>query len=207
MLLRSGAAARTALRRLGPLGGLVFLVVGVAVCGLGFRMQADHSPYPDGLRATGTVVGVLDRGSPDGSGDTWSARYRFTTAAGRQVTFTEPDARFSRPRPGSTAELSYRAGDPQHARVIGGGSAWSQWLLYAMGAAFLLVGLDAVGGRRLRHRWARPADRRSGSRAGTPAAAVRRGPRPATGRLDHGEGTPPHPNHFCRPAAALDAPH
>ncbi|QDP97003.1 DUF3592 domain-containing protein [Microlunatus elymi] len=140
---------------LGCLLGVVFLAVGVflGVSSISFRSSAVH--------ATGTVVEVReslscsDRPSRRGTGGgnsgcqrVYTPVVRFTTATGRQITFTPDYANSSRPTVGASIGVLYHPDDPRHARVDSFSDLWLLPIIFT-GIGLLFGALGAVFASRL----------------------------------------------------------
>jgi len=127
---------------------LVILAVGVLFVVVGFYLHGTQTAYPDGTAATATLSSI-DTGRDDDGKLIYTAVYTFTTADGAAVTFRDQMSSGSRPTIGSTAPISYRATDPEGARVVRG---WNFFALATVGMGLLvaLFGLRGVLARLLR---------------------------------------------------------
>ena len=145
----------------GAVIGVIFLVVGLwqAATSIAFRSSA--------IKVGGTVVDV--HGHYSCSGGTarkhGSARHcdyvyspvvKFSTKAGRQITFTPDYSTSSKPSVGSEIEVLYPADDPQAARVANFADLWLLPVIFG-GLGLVIGGLGSV----VVVRWIRTARTRS----------------------------------------------
>jgi hypothetical protein len=133
---------RGSLRKAAPF----FILFGLAMLGLTvYLVKVTARLEANGLRSTGTVVG-LDRESDSDGGATYHAIVRFSDAAGAAIQFT--DAVGTNPphlKTGDTVTVLYLAGNARQSAAVDRG-IWN-WVapgaVGAFGLIFLAVGMKA----------------------------------------------------------------
>ena len=126
-------------KRPGVFGSLVIVAVGVTFFVAGLFVHRSYSPYADGTSTTGTITDVRSGRGDDGK-TMYTAVYTFTTADGREVSFEDPASSSNRPALGARVDVSYQPASPELARRIPGFD-WFGWLVIAMGALVMVLGL------------------------------------------------------------------
>lgn len=99
-----------------------------------------------GTRTEGVVVGrELSKAERRGPGVAWHPKVRFTTADGREITFTAQAARTAPPADGSSITVVYDPKQPDRASLGGFAEVWMLPLLLALfGVPFALIGLSML---------------------------------------------------------------
>ena len=133
--------------------GVILGLIGLVILGFAARLSLQELQFVLGSRtASGTVVDLKP------SGSVYDPVIRFTTADGRQVTFTDPQG--SNPpsnKVGETVQVIYPAGAPQEARLNSFLDFWlSPLALTVFGAFFLISGIGGIYGGIQRRRASNP---------------------------------------------------
>lgn len=147
-------------------GSIVLVAVGAAFLAMGLEIRSDQSPYPDGFVTTATTTSFRAERSANRRRTVWTTHYRpvytFQTRTGETTTYADPITVSEPPQLGRTVELSYRANEPERARVIRGWHGWTGFpiIFTAAGALVLAFVVYILSRGLIRDR----ADRRSKKR-------------------------------------------
>lgn len=125
--------------RPGLFGSLFVVVFGLIFITAGHFVHQQRSPYADGVSAAGTVTDVKQSVDHDGT-TMYAAVVTFTTQDNRSVSVTESSSSSTRPEVGKAVQVSYRAVDPEGARIIPAHD-WISLACYAGGGLVALLGL------------------------------------------------------------------
>jgi hypothetical protein len=126
-------------RRPGLFGSLFVIGFGLIFITAGHFVHQQRSPYADGVSAAGTVTGVKQAQDRDGT-TMYAAVVTFTTQDNRSVSVAESSTSGTRPEVGKAVHVSYRAVDPEGARIIPDHD-WISLACYTGGGLVALLGL------------------------------------------------------------------